>query len=270
MKSLLTILLMTGISAPAFSAEPTCEQKLESYSHQQSMRPEKSCFDSIRSAGESNPRLYDEDVEGIIKVYGHNSSVLIDNGKPKVGILGGKMTGLNEILALSLSDDGRKLAILNRNDANTKEVLIFSTGSVGNVVPLKIMREDFLNEMSQVSMSGDGEFVMVLDEGKNEIFSISSKADSRSRNPAKAVSPESLFKGEKKSKIMQIIGSGSSVLILTSDAKVSSINSSGGKSWSVDLPDKGIQSADAFYLSKGKLVFKSSGEEKSINNPAFD
>lgn len=267
MKRLFGFLTLLVLPLGLCASEVNCKKKVVDYTSGKAGVPPKSCFSEVLASAQQNPMLYDEDVEGIVQVHAYGNSILIDRGKPKKGFIAGDKSRLHEILSVSVSDDGRKIAVLNMDDEGQKEILIFDGTSVGNISPSRLMGNEFINEMSQITLSGDGQVVYALNEGKNEVIAISSNADSRSRSLKKAVDPSLVHKAS--SKMIQIQASGGELYVLTGDFKFASLNAAGEKNWSLNLPDKGIQNADGFSLSQSVFKFKSSDGEKNLKHPKF-
>lgn len=230
-------------------------------------RISKRCLNEVKNSSQENPGLVAVNKDRGLSVRGHKNFIIIDKGSPKVNYIGGKMTRLNEILAIGLSANGNDIAVLNESVDGEQELLIFTMGLLGNVIPDNVIRHENLSKISSLSFSSDGSEVYLVSRADKVIYSVEKSGDIRSKSPSKVVKSDKLI--SLTDKVKQIKVRGAEILLLTDENFVKSYSKVGTNLWNLNLTEAGVTEPKDFDVDLGELnIYEDSGEVRILRKPA--
>jgi hypothetical protein len=269
MKKITYLFYLLGISLSlnTFASDLCLKQGKSLGSKKGLKRPSKVCVQEIKEFAMNNPELMSINHLNNISVFGYRNMVVVDKGVPKFSYIGGKMSGLNNVKSVAISNDGEDIVILNETQDGIQELRIYSTNLLGNVMPKGIIIDDNIKNISGVAFSGAGDEIFILNNLDKKIFTVNKTGDIRSQSPSKEIHSSKMMDLTDNVKYMKVRGN--EILILTDQSIIRSFSLNGSNNWSVNLINEGITQATSFDLENDKLnVFEVSGEVHSVREPA--
>lgn len=108
--------------------------------------------------------------------------------------LAGTKTLINEIESLSLSQDSKSVALLNRKKDNSQNILIFNTSKSGNIAPFRIIEIEDQNFSIDKILFVSNQEILLLNEDLGTALRVDTSKDSRS--PRMEDKPQFQFAGK--------------------------------------------------------------------------
>ncbi len=230
---------------------------------------DKSCINHAKANKDKIP--YIESESGDIRVYGFHKILFIErdileNKKliTKTGIIAGLNSKLKNIVDLDISEDGKKLYVLNQKNDINKEILIFFTNRNGPVKPREIAFPD-LKEAKEISLSSK-KINFVTDRG---ISSVNEEASTRTYSENHVAVIDDLAEGGAFKNSKKLASSKDKIVVYNEEEKtITSFNISDMSiDWHHKLKDLKIDSVKSIrYLKKKNSFVIHSGNKKIFLN----
>lgn len=258
MRYYLLLLFSFSISNWAFSNE-LCSNQAELFGEKNKISS--SCINYIKN--NTPVKNIKKHTTKDMTIFAKGNIIVISTQGKKNNIIAGKNTQLEEIVSIDLSNDGKNIYVLNKQN-NLYSILIFKTKVSGNIKPRIIFTPEIQNARS-VTISPLNKTLFILVEDK--IISYNSNMNSRSRRENLKPANKLIFQNDSFKNAEQIMSSEKQVFILNNqEKKLFMIANKAPQSFSyADFKDYGISHIQEMkYLEKSNSLVLKSAANKSV------